>query len=118
MSFKHEKLNQAIKKELGGLILKELDIPSDIVITITRVECSGNFFFAKVFVSIIPEDKKEFFFKLLTKKASFFQRIINKRLRIRPVPKIEFVLEGKIKQAARIEELLKKIKDLEKNKEL
>lgn len=118
MSFKHEKLNEAIKKEVGRLILKELDIPSDVVITITRVECSGNLFFAKIFISIIPEDKKELFFKLLTRKASFFQSIINKKLRTRPVPKIEFVLEGKTKQAARIEELLKKIKDLEKNKEL
>lgn len=118
MSFKHEKLNEAVKKELGKIILKELDISPDVVVTITRVECSGNFFFAKVFVSIIPEEKEDFFFKLLTKKASFFQGIINKKLKTRPVPKIEFVLEGKTKQAARIEELLKKIKDLEKNKEL
>ncbi|HOI60323.1 MAG TPA: 30S ribosome-binding factor RbfA [Candidatus Pacearchaeota archaeon] len=113
--YKKEKLNNVLQKELSQILLRELDLPSDIVVTVTRVEVSLNGFSARVYISVLPVEKKQEIVKMLDRKIFFIQQQLNKKLRIRPVPKIEFAKEKRTEEAARIEELLKKIKDLEKN---
>ncbi len=114
--FRIEKVNSLIQKELGNIILKEIDIFPGILLTITRVECSTNLFQCKVFISVIPEDRFEDVLALLKRHIYDLQQMLNKKMRMRPVPKIEFAKETKTAEAARIEELLQKIKkeDIEK----
>ena len=64
---------------------------------------------------ILSSKRREEVLKTLKRKVFFVQQKLNHRLRIRPVPKIEFMEEGKTEQAGRVEELLKKVKDMEKN---
>jgi len=104
-----EKVNAFIKKELGNIILKELDVFPGILLTVTRAECSPNLIDAKVFVSVIPEDKTDEVFALLKRSIFFLQQKLNKKLRIRPVPKIRFLKEAQTAQASKIEKLLKDI---------
>jgi len=110
-----EKVNAFIKKELGSIILKEVDIFPDILLTITRVESSSNLIEAKVYLSILPEEKTEEVINLLKRKIYFIQQMLNKKLQIRPVPKIIFVKESRTAEASRIEELLREI---DKEKEM
>ncbi len=107
--WKIEKVNAFIKKELGSIILKELDIFPGILLTITRVECSSSLIEAKVFVSVIPDNKTDEVFGLLKRSIFFLQQKLNKKLRIRPVPKIRFLKETQTAQASSIEKLLKDI---------
>lgn len=107
--WKIEKVNAFIKKELGSIILKELDIFPGILLTITRVECSSNLIEAKVFVSVIPDDKTDEVFGLLQRNIFFLQQKLNKKLRIRPVPKIKFLKEAQTARASNVEKLLKDI---------
>jgi ribosome-binding factor A len=115
--FRLEKVNSLIQQELGETILKEIDIFPGTLLTITRVECSGSLFHAKVFISVIPEESFENVLSLLKRHIYDIQQILNKKLKMRPVPKIEFLKETKTKEAGRIEELLAKIRkeDIEKN---
>ncbi|MDD3292775.1 MAG: 30S ribosome-binding factor RbfA [Candidatus Pacebacteria bacterium] len=110
-----EKVNAFIKKELGSIILKEVDIFPDILLTITRVESSSNLIEAKVYLSILPEEKTEEVINLLKRKIYFIQQMLNKKLQIRPVPKIVFIKESRTAEASRIEELLREI---DKEKEM
>jgi len=105
-----EKVNSLIKKELGKIILKEIDLPPEILLTITRVEASSNLFQAKVFVSVMPEEKTEEILKILNQNIFSLQQKLNKKLKMRPVPKISFVKEKRTAEAGRVEELLRKIK--------
>lgn len=105
-----EKVNSLIKKELGKIILKEIDLPPEILLTITRVEASSNLFQAKVFVSVMPEEKTEEIFKILNQNIFSLQQRLNKKLKMRPVPKISFVKEKRTVEAGRIEEILEKLK--------
>ncbi|MBP6914121.1 30S ribosome-binding factor RbfA, partial [Candidatus Parcubacteria bacterium] len=107
--WKIEKVNAFIKRELGGIILKEVDIFPGILLTITRVESTSNLIEAKVYISILPEDKSEEIIELLKRKVYFIQQVLNKKLKIRPVPKIIFKKESKTGEASRIEELLMEI---------
>jgi len=108
--FRLEKVNILIQKELGNIILKEIDIFPGILVTITRVECSNSLFNCKVFVSVVPEDKIDDVLDLLKRHIYDIQQLLNKKLRMRPVPKIEFLKEKKTSEAARIDELLWQIK--------
>ena len=47
----------------------------------------------------------------LNKGVYSIQQKVNKKLFMRPIPKIRFVADKKIKEAARVEELLEKIKE-------
>jgi ribosome-binding factor A len=113
--WKIEKVNAFIKKELGNIILKELDVLPGILLTITRVESSSNLIEAKVYISILPEDKSEEVQDFLKRKIYFIQQILNKRLKIRPVPKIIFIRESKTAEASKIDKLLREI---DKEKEI
>lgn len=107
--FRIEKVNSLIKQELGNITLREVDVFPGILLTITRVECAHNLFQAKVYVSVVPEDKFDEVLSLLKRHIYDLQQILNKKIKMRPVPRIEFLKETKTKEAGRVEELLYKI---------
>jgi len=98
-----------IKKELSQIILKEINFPQDVLATITRVETSANLIQSKVYVSVMPEGQAEQVLKILNQRIYDMQQLLNKRLKMRPTPKIEFIEEKATKEAGRVEELLEQI---------
>lgn len=116
-----QQVNQLLKRELSQIILKEVEFPTDILVTVTRVETSPNLNQAKVYVSVMSFGQRIFFkrdlekpnqkvIETLNRKIYDLQQKINKRLKMRPVPRIKFIEEKETKRAGRVEELLEKIK--------
>jgi ribosome-binding factor A len=104
------RVNQLIKKELAQLILREIDFPDNVLVTLTRVDTSANLIQAKVYVSVMPEEKLPNVLEILNKSIFELQQMLNRRLRMRPIPKIIFMEERITKEAGRIEELLEEIR--------
>ncbi|BFT95166.1 MAG: hypothetical protein MNSN_09840 [Minisyncoccus archaeiphilus] len=104
--FRGEKLNNLIKEQLDRIIFKELDILPGVILTITRVECNSFGTEARVFVSVIPDNKFEEVFSFLKRRSREVQYFLKKSLRIHPIPRIHFVEEKTTKNAANIERLL------------
>lgn len=104
------RVNRLIKEELGKIILREVDLPKDILATITRVESSPNLEEAKVFVSTFPETKSSKVLKILNAQIYQLQQKLNKKLKMYPVPKIRIVEEKKVAEAGRIEKILEELK--------
>lgn len=111
MSNRIEKVNSLIQGELSQIILKEVDFSKDVLVTITRVETIVNLSDARIYISVIPENQRDKVFETLNRRIYDIQQCLNRRLNMRPIPKIEFRKEEKTQQAARVEELLKEIKD-------
>ncbi|MFA5086709.1 MAG: 30S ribosome-binding factor RbfA [Candidatus Paceibacterota bacterium] len=107
--FRKEKVDSLIQRELNTIILKEIDIYPGVLLTITRVEVSSSLFDAKIFISVVPEEKYNEMEMLLNRNIYAIQQILNKRLKMRPVPKIAFRKETKTAEASRIEQLLYEI---------
>ena len=105
-----QRINQLIKKELNQIILREVDFPEDVLVTLTRVETSANLIQAKIYVSVMPANKASQALEILNCQIYDIQQRLNKRLKMRPIPKIMFVEEIATKEAGRVEELLEKIK--------
>jgi ribosome-binding factor A len=105
-----EKIQSLIQQELGKILLREADFPLDILVTITRVYVPSNLEVANVYISVLPEEKTGEVFNSLNRNIYSLQQFLNKKLRMRPVPKIQFFKEKKIAEAARVEELLAEVK--------
>jgi ribosome-binding factor A len=109
MSKRILKINELIKEQLGQIILRKVEFPRDVLVTITRVETSSNLAETFIFVSVMPNSKSKKIQSILNHHIYDLQKEIDHRLRMRPIPKIIFCEETEVCQAARVEELLEKI---------
>ena len=111
MSKRIERVNSLIQKELGKIILREVELPVGVLATLTRVETSANLIDAKAYIAVLPSEKTERVLEILNKIIYELQKILNRRLRMRPIPKIRFIKEKQTAEAAKIEGLLEEIKE-------
>jgi ribosome-binding factor A len=100
-----------LQHEIGKILLRDFAFSPEILVSLTRVECSANLIDAKVYVSVFPEEKSAGILNALQKSVYDIQYKINRTLRMRPIPKIRFIKETEISKAGRIEELLAKVHD-------
>ncbi len=113
MSKRILQVNQLIKKELSKIILKEMEFSGEEVVTVTRVETSSDLNQTKVYISVFPSEKAEAVLGVLEDNIYDIQQRLNKRLKMRFVPKIIFKEEKETAKAGRVEELLEKLKPKE-----
>lgn len=103
------KVNELLQREVGRLITRETEVRDNAVVTITRVNASPNLQQAKVYISVIPEEQKKEVLLLLKKNIFTIQQELNKRLHMRPVPKIIWMEDKGSEGIERVEEILEKI---------
>ena len=113
MSNRIDKVNSLLEYEISQIILRDFSF-ADALATLTHVDTTGNLIEARAYISVFPEDKTDTIVKILNKGVYEVQQKINKKLNMRPIPKIIFVKDEKIKEAARVEELLNTLKKEEK----
>ena len=105
-----QRVNSLLKKELSQILLKEVEFPDNVLVTVTRVETSSNLFQSRIYISVLPESQTKRVLTILEKIIYGLQQRINARLKMRPIPRIEFKREEKTEEANKIEGLLEKIK--------
>lgn len=89
-----DRINELIRQELSQILLKKIDLDLGILITIIDVKTSIDLQQASVLVSIFPSEKSRIIFEKLQKNIFHLQQMLNKRLKMRPVPRIKFDLIG------------------------
>jgi len=104
------KINKLIKQEVGKLLLQEVDFPKSTIVTISRVETSSDLLQTRIFLNIFHQESSALVLKILASRIFRLQQILNKKLRMRKVPKIKFEIDKAEEYADRMEELLGKIK--------
>lgn len=109
-----EKVNSLVEREVNNIFLKDINFPDGILVTLTRVDCTANLIEARVYISVYPEENTQKIMGILNKLIYGIQQKLNKRLKMRPVPKIIFVSDKTGSKAGRVEELLAQLKNEEK----
>lgn len=109
-SHRIEQVNEVIKEELGKILLEEIEVKPGNLLTITGVATSEDMISAEVFVSVYPREETVGVLRELAGKAGFLQHLLNKQLNMRPVPKIRFVEDERVREADKIENLLEEAK--------
>ena len=106
-----DKVNSLLEQEISKIIQREVAFPDGVLVTLTSVDTAPNLTQAKAYISAYPEEKGEEVLKVLNKEVWDIQQELNKKLHMRPIPKIIFVLDKKQAEAGKIEEILTKIKN-------
>ena len=88
-----DQVNQLIKEEVSKLILREVEISKDAIITVTRVETSSDLRHSAIYVSTLFKEKQAAAIHELNKSIYDIQHLLNRTLRMRPVPKIRFEID-------------------------
>jgi ribosome-binding factor A len=110
MSHRIEQINELIRQELGQLILTEIELPKNCLATIVGVESSKDLRHAKVWLSVIPGQYKKKILDKLNLNIGHLQFLLNKKLSIKPLPRLRFVIDETEDRAQGIEEILDRIR--------
>ncbi len=119
MSPRSDKVAESIKKEICGIIRDELKDPRVGFVTITGVDLTADLRFAKIYYSVMGNEKvKNDTLEGLKKATGFIRCKLGERIRLKFTPEIRFMPDESLDYSQHIEEILKKINLNIKNQNL
>ena len=104
------KVNKLIKQEIGKIILSEINFPADVMVTVIKAEVSKDLRYADVFISVLPFEKNEEIQGLLKENIYDIQKVLNKKLFMKPLPRVRFYIDESGEYVGKIDKLIKKNK--------
>jgi len=107
MNHRPLRVGQLIRDEVSALLEREVEVP-DALLTVTEVLVDKKLEHAKIGVSILPAEKSNEALRALRKVQGTFQYLLMKKINIKPMPRIEFVIDHGLEHAAHIEKILLK----------
>jgi len=103
------RVNELIRTTVAEIIAREVELPLGNFVTVARVDTTRDLRYARVFVSVFPENKFGKTLELLRKSLYLIQGTLNKKLHMKPLPRIELVADRTEAEADKIEKLLKEL---------
>lgn len=104
------KAAEAVREVVGMAIIADLQDPRIRDVTVTKVEVSGDMRYAKVYVSVMGDEKKQnLCLRGLQSAAGFLQSKCAKRIDTRYTPRLTFILDQGVKQSLEISRILSEI---------
>lgn len=106
MPHRIEKINKLIKQHIAEIITREIDFKPGIFLTISKVDTTRDLRYTRISVSIFPEKEDHYAMETLKKEAYYLQGELNKRLSLKIMPRIEFLVDKTELKADEVEKLL------------
>lgn len=103
-----EKVSALLQREVSQILNNDF-AENYGLITITDIEVTADFKEAKIFVSLLDQDSEAKFIKEIGKKASGYQRLLGRKLKMRYTPKLSFIIDRYQEKVDRVDEILKDI---------
>ena len=108
---RQEKLAEELRKEISSIIQKEVKDPRLGFVTITKVEITHDLRYAKIFFSVLGEDKEyKKTRQALDSALGFIRSLIAQRVKLRFAPEIVFKEDRSSEYSIKIQKLLDEIK--------
>jgi len=104
MAWRIERINSLLRKEISQILLKEIDFGS-IFVTLTEVKTTPDLIKARILITTHPEKGEKEALSILQKNIYQIQKKINKKLKMKIVPKIQFEIDKGMKNLYKIDEL-------------
>jgi len=116
MSFKRAvRVSESIKREISVMLTQEVKDPGIHFVTVTTVEVGDDLRHAKIFVSVLGDEKtRQESMKGLERAKGFLKGELGRRLQLRYTPELHFHLDQSLDHAMKIKGILNKIKSEEK----
>lgn len=110
-SIRYDRINEEIKKALSDIVREMKDPRISPMTTILRVEATNDLKLAKVRVSVYDDsnDIRKETVAQLNRAEGFIAREVGKRVDIRRIPTMKFMLDDSIEYAVHISEIINKL---------
>ena len=100
------RVGEQIQRELAELIRDEVKDPRVDMITVNAVEVSRDFGHAKVYVTVMNEERRQDSLEALNRAAGFLRHELGQRMRIRSVPQLHFHYDESVSRGSRLSALI------------
>ena len=105
-SIKIERLNHAFQEQISIILMREIKDENIKFVTITGVETTSDLSFAKVYYTVLNENKKQETEEALKKAAPFIRTKLAERVDIRHTPELKFIFDTSISYGNHIEKII------------
>ena len=102
-----DRISEEVRRELDAIIREEINDPRvDGTWSITRAEVTGDLRFAKIYVSVLEDDRRDGLLEALKNAKGYLRRALGKRMIIRSAPELIFVSDRNIAYGVHIAKVL------------
>ena len=102
-----DRISEEVRREVDQVIRNELNDPRiDGTFSITRAEVTRDLKFAKIYVSVLEEEKQESLMKALKSASGYIRRQLGRNIIIRNSPELSFVVDKNIAYGVHIAQVL------------
>ncbi|MCX8026424.1 MAG: 30S ribosome-binding factor RbfA [Thermodesulfovibrionales bacterium] len=105
------RLGILIKEEVADIIMRKVKDPRLGFVTVTDVEMTQDLKMARVFISVMQEETTGLSLEILNSARGMIRAELNKRIRVKFIPSLEFRIDEAIDRGSRIDQLLREIKE-------
>ena len=105
------RINEEIQRELADQLrhLKDPRISQVGMVSVTRVDTTGDLRYARVYISVLDKDKEKDALKGLRSAGGFLRRELGRTLQLRYTPELQFLGDDSIAHGAHILEVLRQV---------
>ena len=86
-------VNELLRKRIAEIIQREVELPLGTFVTVTNVETSRDLHYTKVFITVIPDNRRVSTLEFLQKRHGFIQSQLGPSIRMQWTPKLTFVFD-------------------------
>ena len=109
-----DRIASEIMRETERIIREDVSDPrTQCMFSITHVDVTRDLRYAKVYVSIYEEEKREPMMKALKSAAGFIRRNVGQRVQLRYTPELLFELDTTIEYGVHIASLINQVRKTE-----
>ena len=102
-----DRISEEVRREVDAIIREEINDPRvDGTWSITRAEVTGDLRYAKVYVSVLEEEKRDKLMEALKNAKGYLRRALGRRMIIRSAPELIFVSDQNIEYGVHIAKVL------------
>ena len=113
-----ERVGEQIRQEISRLLGREVHDPRIGFVTVTRVKVSPDLQQARVYYTLIGDDRaRQETARGLEAARPFLRRQIGSRIRLRRVPELTFEFDRSVEHQDRVEKILRDLEDERKARE-
>ena len=103
-----DRIAEEVRREVDRIIREDLSDPRiSGTFSITRAEVTRDLRYAKIYVSVLEQDKQEPMMAALKSAAGFIRRELGRNILIRYSPELQFVLDHNIAYGVHIAKVLR-----------
>ena len=109
-----DRIASEVMREVERIIREDVSDPrTQCMFSITHVDVTRDLRYAKVYVSIYEEEKREPMMKALKSAAGFIRHNVGRRVQLRYTPELLFELDTTIEYGVHIASLLNEVRKTE-----